>query len=214
VVDLTLFRQRTFAVGTLAGGICRVALNGTPYLLPLMLQVGFGLSPIVSGSLTFLSSAGAMLVRLIVGALLRTWGFDRLLIGSALVGSAALAGFALIGPSTPHAFIGAYALLFGTIRASQFMTSNTLAYAETPSEQLSRATSLGGLLQQLTVSFGVSLAAVLLALVSHGAPRLTPRHFHTVFLMTSLLPLLAIPGFLRLRPQDGAQVSGYRSERR
>src|SRR4029078_9327446 len=45
-VDLTLFRLRTFRVGTLAGGICRVGLNGVPFLLPLMLQVGFGLSPI------------------------------------------------------------------------------------------------------------------------------------------------------------------------
>jgi EmrB/QacA subfamily drug resistance transporter len=210
VVDLGLFRQRTFAVGTLAGGVCRVAMNGTPYLLPLMLQVGFGLSPIASGSLTFLSSAGAMLVRLIVGSLLRAFGFDRLLIGSALVGSVALAGFALIGPATPHWMIGAYALIFGTIRACQFMTSNTLSYAETPAAELSRATSLGGLLQQLTVSFGVSLAAVMLGLVSHGTHRLTPAHFHEVFLLSALVPLLAIPGFVRLRPEDGVQVSGHR----
>jgi EmrB/QacA subfamily drug resistance transporter len=210
VVDLTLFRQRTFAVGTLAGGICRVALNGAPYLLPLMLQVGFGLSPIASGSLTFLSSAGAILVRVIVGALLRVVGFDRLLIGSALVGSAALAGFALLGPSTSRWIIAAYALVFGIIRSCQFMTSNTLSYAETAPAQLSRATSLGGLLQQLSVSFGVSLAAMMLALVSHGSQRLTPAHFHEVFLLSAVLPLLAIPGFLRLRPEDGVQVSGHR----
>jgi hypothetical protein len=149
-------------------------------------------------------------VRLIVGSLLRVFGFDRLLIGSALVGSAALAGFALIGPTTAHWVIGSYALVFGTIRSCQFMTSNTLSYAETPAAQLSRATSLGGLLQQLTVSFGVSLGAVMLALVSHGAHRLTPAHFHRVFLLTAILPLLAIPGFLRLRPEDGVQVSGHR----
>ncbi len=209
LVDLTLFRQRTFAVGTLAGGICRVALNGTPYLLPLMLQVGFGLTPVTSGSLTFLSSAGAVMVRLIVGRLLRVVGYDRLLIGSALVGSVTLAGFALIGPRTPHWVIALYVLLFGTIRASQFMTSNTLSYAETPAAQLSRATSLGGLLQQLTVSFGVSLAAVMLALVSHGRA-LTPARFHAVFLLSAVLPLLAVPGFLRLKPEDGVQVSGHR----
>jgi hypothetical protein len=89
------------------------------------------------------------------------------------------------------------------------MTSNTLAYAETPAAQLSRATSLGGLLQQLTVSFGVSLAATLLALVSHHGA-LTPARFHEVFLISAALPLLGIPGFLRLRPEDGAQVSGHR----
>ena len=49
-VDLSLFRIRSFRVGTLAGGLCRIGMNGVPYLLPLMLQVGFGLSPIASGS--------------------------------------------------------------------------------------------------------------------------------------------------------------------
>ena len=210
VVDLGLFRQRAFSVGTLAGGLCRVGLNGTPYLLPLMLQVGFGLSPIASGSLTFLSSGGAILIRLIVGSLLRSFGFKRLLIASALVGSAGLAGFALIGPHTPHWMIGAYALVFGTIRSSQFMSSNTLSYSETPRRQLSQATSLGGLMQQLTVSFGVSLAAVMLGILSRHGQVLTAARFHVVFLLAAIVPLLSIPGFLRLRPEDGAQVSGYR----
>ncbi len=63
LIDLALFRLRTFAVGSLVGGICRVPMNGVPYLLPLMLQIGFGLSPIASGSLTFVSSMGALFIR-------------------------------------------------------------------------------------------------------------------------------------------------------
>ncbi len=211
VVDLTLFRRRTFAVGTLAGGLCRIALNGTPFLLPLMLQVGFGMSPIGSGSLTFIASGGAIIVRLFIARLLRTLGFGRVLIGSAIAGSAALAGFTLLGPGTPRWVIGLYVLVFGLTRSTQFMTSNTLSYSDTPSEQLSRATSLGGLAQQLTVSFGVSLSAVLLGILNRHGQTLTPARFHEVFLLTALLPLLAIPGFRRLRPQDGALVSGYRS---
>ncbi len=213
VVDLGLFRQRTFAVGTLAGGLCRIAMNGTPFLLPLMLQVGFGMSAIGSGSLTFIGSGGAIVVRLFIAPLLRSFGFDKVLIGSAIAGSAVLAGFTLLGPSTPRWMIGGYVLLFGLSRSTQFMTSNTLSYSDTPPEQLSRATSLGGLLQQLTVSFGVSLSAVLLGILDlHGHP-LTPARFHEVFLLTALLPLLAIPGFRLLRPEDGAQVSGYRLSR-
>lgn len=210
VVDLSLFRERTFAVGTLAGGFCRIAMNGTPFLLPLMLQVGFGMSAIGSGSLTFIGSGGAIIVRLFIARLLRSLGFDRVLIGSAIAGSAVLAGFALLGPGTPRWLIGAYVLLFGLTRSTQFMTSNTLSYSDTPSERLSRATSLGGLIQQLTVSFGVSLSAVLLGLLNLHGHALTPARFHEVFLLTALLPLLAIPGFRRLRPEDGAQVSGYR----
>ncbi len=213
VVDLRLFRQRAFAVGTLAGGVCRIALNGTPFLLPLMLQVGFGMSAIGSGSLTFLSTGGAILVRLFIGPLLRVFGFNKVLIGSAIAGSAALAGFALLGPGTPRWIIGGYVVVFGLTRSTQFMTSNTLSYSDTPTDWLSRATSLGGLLQQLTVSFGVTLSAVLLSILNLGGHTPTPARFHEVFLLTALLPLLAIPGFRILRPEDGAQVSGYRHSR-
>ncbi len=210
VVDLTLFRQRSFAIGTLAGGLSRIGMNGTPYLVPLMLQVGFGLSPIASGSITFLGSAGAILIRLFIGGLLRVFGFRWVLSASAVVASGALAGYALIGRHTPHWLIAAYVVVFGLIRSTQYMSSNTLSYADTPRAQLSQATSLGGLIQQLTVSLGVSLAAVLLSLVSLNGATLTPARFHAVFLMMAVLPLLSLPGFARLRPEDGMHVSGHR----
>ena len=208
-VDLTLFRFRSFWVGTLAGGLCRVGLNGVPFLLPLMLQVGFGMSPVTSGSLTFVGSFGALLIRPLLSPLLRRFGFNVVLIGSALVGSAAVAGFALIGVDTPHWMIGLYVFVFGIIRSAQFMTSNTLSYADLPADKLSRATSLGGVLQQLSVSLGVSIAAMVLGLVAGETHIVTPERFHQVFLLTAIIPLLSIPGFLYLRAEDGVQVSGH-----
>jgi hypothetical protein len=89
------------------------------------------------------------------------------------------------------------------------MTSNTLSYADMPAAQLSRATSLGGVLQQLSVSFGVSIGAMLLGLVTQEGAELTPARFHEVFLIMAVIPLLGAPGFLGLRPEDGAQVSGH-----
>ena len=209
VVDLTLFRQRAFAIGTLAGGLCRVAMNGTAFLLPLMLQLGLGMTPLQSGSLTFAAALGSPLIRLALGPLLRRLGFTRLLVTSALAGSAALAGFALVDATWARWSIIGYIVLFGMLRSTQFMSSNTLSYADLEPEHLSRATSLGGLLQQLTVSFGVSLGAALLARLA-GAQAPTLTQFHLTFMLLALLPLLALPGFARLRASDGAQVSGYR----
>jgi MFS family permease len=174
-----------------------------------MLQVGFGLSPVVSGSLTFASALGALAIRPISSWLLRAFGFDRVLIGSALAGAAVVAGFALLQPGTPHLVIILYVVLFGLTRSAQFMTSNTLSYADMPAAQLSRATSLGGVLQQLSVSFGVSIGAMLLGLVTQEGAALTPERFHEVFLIMAVIPLLGAPGFLGLRPEDGAQVSGH-----
>jgi EmrB/QacA subfamily drug resistance transporter len=213
-VDLTLFRLRSFRIGTLAGGLCRIGMNGVPFLLPLMLQVGLGMTPLASGSLTFCSSFGALLIRPISTRLLRTLGFDRVLFWSAVLGSASVAGFALIQPDTSRWVIAAYVILFGLIRSIQFMTSNTLSYADMPSEQLSRATSLGGVLQQLTVSFGVSVGAMLLGLFTWQSHALTPTRFHEVFLAMAVIPLLSLPGFRFLRPEDGMEISGHRRRRR
>ena len=213
-VDLGLFRDRAFRVGTLAGGLCRVGMNGTPFLLPLMLQVGFGVSPVVSGLMTFVGAAGAVMVRPVLTRLLRGLGFDRLLIGSAAAGAAATAGFGLMGPATPHLLIAGYVMAFGLLRSVQFMSSNTLAYADLPPEKLSGATSVGGMLQQLSVSFGVSLAATALGLFAGPRHLLTPQHFHEAFFALGVVPLLGIPGFFTLRPQDGVRVSSHVRQRK
>ena len=209
-VDLGLFRMRSFRVGTLAGGLCRIGMNGVPFLLPLMLQVGFGLSPVSSGAITFVGSIGAILIRSLVSPVLRRHGFRIVLVLSAIIGSVTLAGFAFIEPQTPHWLIMLYVFIFGLMRSAQFMTSNTLAYSDMPDSHLSRATSLGGVLQQLSVSFGVSVGAVLLSLVSLHSHILTPERFHETFLLMAIIPLLAIPGFMGLRAEDGVKVTGLK----
>jgi EmrB/QacA subfamily drug resistance transporter len=209
-VDLGLFRMRSFRVGTLAGGLCRIGMNGVPFLLPLMLQVGFGLSPVSSGSITFVGSVGAILIRSLVSPVLRRHGFRIVLVLSAIIGSVTLAGFAFIEPQTPHWLIMLYVFIFGLMRSAQFMTSNTLAYSDMPDSHLSRATSLGGVLQQLSVSFGVSVGAVLLSLVSLHSHILTPERFHETFLLMAIIPLLAVPGFMVVRAGDGLKVTGLK----
>jgi EmrB/QacA subfamily drug resistance transporter len=206
-LDLSLFRTSSFRVGTLAGGLCRIGMNGVPFLLPLMLQVGFGLSPIASGSITFIGSVGAVLIRGLLAPMVRRRGFRIVLVGSAIAGSLALAGFSLLGPDTPHAVILLWVFVFGLTRSAQFMTSNTLSYSEMPDSHLSRATSLGGVLQQLSVSFGISVSAVLLALVSLHTDALTPARFHEVFLLTAIIPLLSVPGFLTLSATTGVHAA-------
>jgi hypothetical protein len=205
-VDLTLFRLRAFRIATLAGGLCRIGFNGVPFLLPLLLQLGFGVTPLVSGALTCASALAALPVRAVALTLLRRLGFRWTMIASAIAGALTVATFAALEPATPKWLIVALVLVFGLTRSAQFMSSNMLAYAEVPSARLSRATSLGGALQQLSVSFGVSAAAILLALAAPADATLTAEDFRVVFLLSALIPLLAIPGFLMLRPDDGAEV--------
>ena len=95
------------------------------------------------------------------------------------------------------------------VRSTQFNAIQTLTFADIPPSGLSRATSLSGVAQQMTMGFGVSAAATLLGLVAGEGHRLTVPDFHLVFLLVALLPLLAIPGLRRLTAQDGANVSRH-----
>jgi EmrB/QacA subfamily drug resistance transporter len=205
-VDLTLFRDRAFRVGTLAGGLSRIGFNGVPFLLPLLLQLGFGLTPVVSGALTCVTAFASVPTRPLITLLLRRWGFRTILIASAVIGGLVIASLAALQPDTTKWVILGIVFVFGITRSTQFMSSNMLSYADVPGSRLSRATSLGAVLQQLSVSFGVSAAAILLAVVAGSSPHLSVANFQVVFLLSAIIPLLGIPGFLTLRAGDGEVV--------
>lgn len=209
VMNLRLFRERLFAVGTLAGGICRISVNGTPFLLPLLLQVGFGMSAIMSGTLVLFASAGSLIVRSFIGWFLRRLGFGRMLTLVTVAQIVIIAGFGWLTATMPLWFIAGYIAVFGFVRSMQFLGSNMLSYADMPDKNLSQATSLFGVFQQLTVSIGVSFSAMLLSLISNHGEHLTPGNFGIVFIIMALLSLIGLPFYVMLKPSDGAEVSGF-----
>jgi hypothetical protein len=199
VLDLDLLQIKTFNIGTVVGGLCRVGLDATPFLLPLLFQVGFGYSATEAGLLTFSSMFGAMAVRSLSRQLLRLTGFRRALVGGAVLSGAVTASFALLSAASPVWIIVLIVLVSGCVRSIQYLALNTISYADVPPEMLSRATGFGGVAQQLARGFGVAIGAALLAVVAG-----------IVFVLIGLLPLLSALGFMRLSPSDGAEVSGYR----
>src|SRR5690606_912101 len=58
LINLDLFRVPTFRIGVLGGFVFRIGVGATPFLLPLMLQLGFGYDPLESGLVTFSAAAG------------------------------------------------------------------------------------------------------------------------------------------------------------
>jgi EmrB/QacA subfamily drug resistance transporter len=208
VLDLALLRIRTFRIGTMTGGICRMGLDSTPLLIPLLFQVGFGMTPVQSGLLSFSSSLGAMCVRTGSRALLRAFGFRNVLTVGAVCSAAVIAVFALLNPDTPKWIMLVCVLISGCVRSMQYMGLNTVSFADVPSTQLSRSTSFSGVIQQLSRGFGVALGAALLSIVA-GSERVTVGDFRIVFVLISLLPLLSGIGFLQLNEDDGAEVSGH-----
>lgn len=210
VLDLNLLSIKTFHVGTVAGGLCRMGLDATPFLLPLLLQIGFGLSPVEAGLLSFSATLGAMFVRSFSRILLRLAGFRWTLVGGAVLAAAVTAGHALLSAATPHWIIVAVVLVAGAIRSIQYLALNTVSYADVPAAMLSRSTGMGGVAQQLARGFGVAVGAALLAIIA-GSEQVTTGDFRIVFLLVALIPLASTFGFLRLDPAAGAEVSGHRA---
>jgi EmrB/QacA subfamily drug resistance transporter len=210
VLDLDLLRIKTFHIGVMIGGFCRMGLDGAPFLVPLLLQLGFGLSAIEAGVLSFASTLGAMLVRSFSRQLLRVTGFRRMLVWGAVAAAAITAAFALLGAGTPHWMIVVVLLASGCVRSIQYLALNTISFAEVPSAMLSRATSFSGVAQQLARGFGIAIGAALLAMIAGPAP-VTVGDFRVAFVLIALFPLISSVGFLRLSMSDGAEVSGHRA---
>ncbi len=209
VLDLRFFRGRTFSVAVLAGSLIRAGIATVPFLLPLLLQVGFGLNPFQSGLITFLNTAGAMSMRAGVATLVRRYGFRKVFLAGVGLNSLLMAGFALFESTTPHILIAGYLFCFGVLRSAQMIGMGALAYSDIPHEEMSKATSIFALAQRLSQSLGVGISASLLAALSGLGP-ITVGDFKIVFIVIALLMASSAIGFRRLTPEDGWQVSGYR----
>ena len=144
--------------------------------------------------------------------LFRSWGFRRVLSVNAVLSSVLLAASAAFTALTPHAVIIAVLLAAGFFRSLQFTSLNTLGYADIDTARMSQATSFVGVVQQLSLSGGVAVAAMLLDLsrTFEGRVTLVADDFGRAFIAIGLIALASTAYMLKLKPEAGAEVSGHR----
>ncbi|TIM64318.1 MAG: DHA2 family efflux MFS transporter permease subunit, partial [Mesorhizobium sp.] len=165
LLDLAAFKVQTFAISTLsAGTIFRVSINATPFLLPLLFQVGFGLRPVDAGMLILAYFLGNLGMKTVTTPTLKRFGFRSVLVVNGVIASLSIMACAAISPQTPQALVVALMLIAGLTRSMQFTALNTLAFADIASAQRSSAATLSSMLQQVAMLFGVAVAAALLNL--------------------------------------------------
>jgi EmrB/QacA subfamily drug resistance transporter len=205
VIDLRLLDITTFRIGVTGGTLTRMGIGALPFLLPMMLQLGFGYSPIVSGLLTFASAAGALTNRLAATAIIRRYGYRNTLLFNAFLTSALLGVNALWRPGTPVMLIFGVLLFGGFFRSLQFSAVNTLGYSDVPAALMSRATPFASMAQQLAMSLGIGTGALLLhvTLLLRGHTELGPSDFTPAFIGVGLISFIALPIFMKLSPEAG-----------
>lgn len=208
IIDLSLLRTRTFAISVLGGNLCRFAIGASPFLLAIMLQVGFGLSPFAAGLITFVSAAGAMAMKLVATPILRTFGFRRVLIGNALLTAVFIGACAFFRADTPVWLMMTILLIGGFFRSLQFTAVNTLTYADLDSAQMSRASSFASMSQQLGISLGVACAAVTmnLSMAWRGGDDLALIDVIWGFVVTALIVAASALSFARLPRHAGRHL--------
>ncbi len=193
-----------------AGTLFRIGVGATPFLLPMMFQLGFGQSAAASGAITFASAAGALVMKPVAQRALHWFGFRDTLVWNGLLCAALLAGFAAFRPTWPVAAIYAVLLVSGFFRSLQFTAYSTLAYAEIPRPRMSAATSLYSTTQYLCQVVGIAMGALSLELAmrlrGHAAPAV--GDFSLAFLAVAAITLLSAPFSARMPRTAGDEIAG------
>jgi len=214
LLNLDLLKIKTFAITIEGGSLFRISISVFPFLLPLMFQVGFGLSAAQSGLLMMGLFAGNLGMKTVTTPVLRRFGFRAVLITNGILTSLCMLGCAFLFPQTARAVILAVLFINGLCRSMQFTCLSTLAFADVPKPDFSSATSFFSMITQMSMGMGVAVGAILLRVAglldgnSHGTP--TTKEFHIAFFLVAGLTALATFDAFTLHREAGSVVSGHR----
>ncbi|MDB5507237.1 MAG: transporter [Devosia sp.] len=210
ILDPKVLRKPLFRAATIGSSLYRIGIGAFPFLLPLMLQLTFGLSPFESGMITFISAIGAIISKFVAERLFAAAGFPRVLTIAAFLGCAILAINGLFYPDTPHLYIYLVLFLGGLIRSIFFTGVNAFAYADVDETEASQATAITAVTQQLSIAFGVALAGGVLeaSRAMHGG-ELTVWDFHLAWYIVAVVAASSALQFFRLPRDAGSDVSGH-----
>ncbi|MBB5692934.1 MFS transporter [Muricoccus pecuniae] len=210
-LDLGLFSVASFRIAVAAGSLFRIGAGASPFLLPLFLQLGFGASATLSGTVTLATALGAFAMKPMTSFALRRYGFRNVLVWNGAIVAVTLAACAAFEPAWPLPAVFAVLALGGLARSLQFSSFNALTYVEVPPGRLSSATAIAATAQQLFMALGVTWGAGWLAASAAAGGRAEPGvpDFAIAFLGAALPTLLASPLAARLAPDAGAAASGH-----
>lgn len=211
ILDLGLFSQPTFRAAITGGSVFRIGAGATPFLLPLMFQLGFGMTPFQSGMLTFAGAFGAIGMKFFAQGTLRRGGFRTVLVLAAVGGAFLIGLCGLFSSGTPAWAIIAVLVAGGFLRSLFFTSVNALVFADLSDAEASQATAIAAVTQQVSIALGVAFAGAILEVVTFFNDGMLDSGAFSIalYMVASAAALAALP-FLALHPAAGSTVSGHR----
>ncbi len=210
ILPLSLLSIPTLRASVAGGSFFRIGIGAVPFLLPLMLQLGYGLTAFESGMITFIGAVGAMSMKFAAVSIFRRFGFRPVLIATGILSSISVAAIAAFPPNGTMA-IGLYLVLLisGFVRSLYFTGINALAYVDVPESQTAQATAMSAVAQQTSIAIGVAVAgAILEATLYFGSGELTIASFNIAFILVAAIMTLGTLPMLRIDHDAGAEASG------
>jgi len=213
VLDFSLLKIPTFVSSVLAGSLFRIAVGAIPFLLPLMLQLSFGKSPMQSGLITFASAAGALAMKPATQPLLHRFGFRAVLVVNGVLASGFIGICAAFQPDWPSLVLDAVLFVSGFFRSLQFTAFNAIAYGDVPRSRMSAATTLYSTIQQLTLTLGIVIGAATLEISArlHHHATAFRSDYALAFILVASVAFLAVPLCACLKSDAGEALSGHHS---
>lgn len=211
LLQLALFKIRTFRVSVLGGFVTRIGVGGLPFLLPLLYQLGLGLPAWQSGLLMMPSAAAAMGMKLISARVLNRFGYRQVLIVNTVLIGLTISLYTFVQQGTPLYLIVAISLMLGFFNSLQFSSMNSIAYADVNANDSSMASTIASSMQQLSMSFGLATGSLVTGWFLGGLPQsdrvaLTGA-IHHAFLTLAVVTILSSLTFWSLRKEDGESIS-------
>ena len=177
-----LFQVRTFRLGLAGNLFSRLGISSVPFLLPLLFQVAFGFSASLSGWLIAPIALASLLTKPIVKPVIAHFGYRRVLVANTRIVGLLIMCLAIPNANTPLWLWMMLLLLVGTCNSLQFSAMNTLTIADLRPYQTGSGNSLMAVNQQLAISFGIALGALILNFLSKSS--IGTANLHSAFRYT------------------------------
>jgi EmrB/QacA subfamily drug resistance transporter len=212
LLSVDALRVRSFFVSSVSGGvISRAAISATPFLLPLMFQLAFGLTPLQSGGLLLIYMAANLLTKLITNQVMKRFGIRAVLVSTCLIAGISIALCAFIVPGSYPLLNGIILALAGAGRSFQLTAITMVNFADIAPPQRQSASVFSSLTQQIGMGAGVAVGALLLTSSQAFRGVVSPDiiDFRFAFVLAGILSTMAVFSFLTLPHDVGDEISGH-----
>lgn len=206
LISLSLFKTHTFSVGIAGNLATRLGTGCVPFLMPLMLQVGFGYPAIIAGCMIAPTAIGSIIAKSTVTQVLRWFGYRKTLVGITVFIGLMIAQFSLQSPEMPL-------FVLGMAMSTQFTAMNTITLADLTDDNASSGNSLLAVTQQLSISLGVAISAAVLRFYEGFDNASTVQQFHYTFITMGVITIISALMFMLLRAKDGRNLISERHKR-